>query len=268
MRDSGARPLAARSVAKPRAELPVQLPRTPKLVVFDWDGTLGDTYPQLRYIVTNAARDAGVPELRGTTGSDPYRPIIDGAGLEVMFRRLAPNGTHEQQQRFIEAFQHHTATAPASLVQLKPGIKQEIAALRKKHPGIKLAILSSRPQAVVERLAELSGLSDVFTKVVGTGGSAIAEKPSPEGLELILNELSVSAKDGVMVGDTSMDIRAGKAAGMHTVALRDGMGDGPSLAEAKADIVLESLPGFVNDVIPAKATTKRAPSANESVAHP
>lgn len=251
------------SKVRPRGYARAALGDSPKLVVFDWDGTLGDTYPQLRYIVTHSAHDAGLGELKSADGSDPYRPIIDGAGLEVMFRRMAPHGTPEQEKKFVDAFKVHTATAPLTLLKLKPGIAAEIKALREKHPDIKLAILSSRPQDVVEQLAEHAGLTHVFSKIVGTGGSGIAEKPAPDGLHVISHALGIAPKDSVMIGDTPMDVGAGKAAGMHTVALRDGMGTPSKLAEAKADITLDRLPGFASHVIPTKAAPR-----SEAVAQP
>lgn len=227
-----------------------RLVREPKVVVFDWDGTIGDTYPQLRWITERSAMEAGVaPSAK--PGEDPYRTVIDGAGLEVMFRRLAPNGTHEQERVFIDRFNANTKLAPKELVRAKPGVLDDLRAFRTRHPGIKLAILSSRPQAVVEDFANIAGVSHLFDKIVGTGGSKIAEKPSPEGLHLITRELGVDAKDGVMIGDTPMDVGAGRAAGMHTVALTDGMGTTAKLNEAKPHVVLDRLPGWADRVLPA-----------------
>lgn len=246
----GDKPALARTSA-PKHD--VRVGRAPKLVVYDWDGTLGDTYPNIRYIVTNAARDAGLPELPVKNGEDPYRSVIDGAGLEVMFRRLAPNGTHEQEVKFVERFKVHTANAPRDLVKLKPGIVDELRAMRDKHPDIKLAILSSRPQEVVEGFAKSAGIDSFFSKIVGTGGSKIAEKPSPEGLHAITRALGIDPKDGLMIGDTPMDVGAGKAAGMKTVALRDGMGVDRELVDAQPDHLLEHLPGLVDRVFPSPA---------------
>lgn len=229
-----------------------RLTKAPKLVVYDWDGTLGDTYDQLRYIVSNAARDVGIPEPAIVNGVDPYRAIIDGSGLEVMFRRLAPNGTHAEEAKFIERFQAHTETAPPELVKLKPGVLEELRALKQQFPKTKIAIFSSRPQGVVEAFVKHAGIGDIVSMMVGTGGSKIPEKPAPDGLFHITRTLDVAPQEALMVGDTTMDIGAGKAAGIKTVALRDGMGRTDDLHAMQPDYALDSLTGFVDGVLPAK----------------
>lgn len=235
------------TAARPR--VPVRLRKVPDLIVYDWDGTLGDTYPQLRFAVDRAARDVGIVP-KAARGVDPYRTVIDGSDLETMFWRLAPGGTHAGEQAFVSRFRAHIANAPPELSPMKPGVREELAALRAKHPGVKLALLSSRPQDTLEGLVKQAGVDHLFSAVVGTGASIIPAKPAPDGLLLITRRLGIDPKASVMVGDTPMDVDAGKAAGMVTVALRDGMGAHHALDASKPDVVLDTLTGFVDRVLP------------------
>lgn len=259
--------IASTAGARAEAPKPITVPplaRAPKLVVYDWDGTLGDTYPQIRYIVSRAAKDAGVAPVE-RPGEDPYRAVIDGGDLPTMFRRLAPAGTSEQLATFVARFEHHSEHAPPELVRLKPGVAEELARVRARHPGVKLAILTSRDQHIVELFVRLTGLSHVFDKIVGTARSPIPHKPSPEGLFIIARELGIEPKDAVMIGDTSMDVGAGKAAGMSTIAVTDGMGTRASLVESQPDYLLEQLPGIVDALFPRPPVAKSARPSRASL---
>ena len=237
-----AAPPSAHATAAPIQEvhLPPRIPAV-KTIIFDWDGTIGDTYTQLKYVVSRAFKDIGVTPMPSKPGEDPYRAIIDAQGLDDMCKRGLPGATPEQIKQWSARFNYHSRTAPDELVVMKPGARAELDALKQRYPNTKFAVLSARPQEVLEKMIKLTGTTDLFEVVVGTADSAIAPKPAPDGIKVILERLNVRPKEALMVGDHENDILAGKAAGTRTVALRDGMGHAAALEATKPDFVLDHL---------------------------
>jgi len=229
-----------------------------KTIIFDWDGTIGDTYAQLKYAVSRAFADIGVTPVAKVPGEDPYKDIIDAQGLDGMCKRGLPNATPEQIKQWSDRFNHHSKNAPDELIMLKAGARAELDALKQRYPGTKFAVLSARPQAILEKMIAHTGTGELFDVVVGTADSKIAPKPAPDGIKVILQRLDVRAKDALMVGDHENDILAGKAAGTRTVALTDGLGTAEALHATKPDFVLEHLDligkVFVLPARPAPAT--------------
>lgn len=237
--------LAPKSPPPPvlHAEIALPTPRiaSVKTIIFDWDGTIGDTFSQLKYAASRAFKDIGVTPVAATPGEDPYKSIIDAQGLDGMCKRGLPNATPEQIKQWTDRFNFHQRNAPDELVMMKAGARAELDALKQRYPGTKFAVLSARPQEVLEKMIRLTGSSELFDVVVGTADSKIAPKPAPDGVVAILSRLSVHPKDALMVGDHENDILAGKAAGTKTVALTDGLGHADALASAKPDFVLDHL---------------------------
>lgn len=111
--------------------------------------------------------------------------------------------------------------------------------------GIKLAVCSSRGTTLHMSL-EHAGISEYFSAVID-GDDVTDHKPHPEGLLKALEIMQVDPKRAAMVGDTTADIGAGKAAGVaFTIGLTHGFGARGSLLEAGADHIVDRLA----DIIP------------------
>lgn len=107
----------------------------------------------------------------------------------------------------------------------------------KKH-GMKLAVCSNKPHpAAVKVIAQLFG--EEFDMVVGQS-DAIRRKPAPDGPLMVAGKFGVKPEECMYVGDTSTDMKTGKAAGMFTVGALWGFRDREELNENGADIVAEA----------------------------
>ncbi len=128
--------------------------------------------------------------------------------------------------------EHHTAQC-TQLVREYPGVATALAALRAR--GHALAVVTNKPERFVGPLLDHLGLRPLFGAVVG-GDTLPQHKPDPAPLRCALQRLGADpAGGGTMVGDGVQDLRAGKAAGLRTIACLYGYGDRDALAREGAD---------------------------------
>jgi len=201
------------------------------LIVFDLDGTLADTVPDITAAANYACRKLGLPEhapqaIPGMIGSGERRFIE---------RALGPGHRHlveEGLRLYLDYYSRHCADE----TRLYPGVKETLARLA----GKSLAVLSNKRLPLTEQVLRALGIFPWFRAVRG-GGQAVELKPSPQQLLSVLAQLGVPAGRAVMVGDKLADIQTGKAAGTFTVAVTYGYGEEAGLREARPDFLIAHL---------------------------
>lgn len=119
---------------------------------------------------------------------------------------------------------------------LVPGVEPMLATLAREHP---LAIVTARDQRSSESFLNATGLGGYFSCVV-TARTCRRGKPHPAPLRFAAEQLGVSPGDCVMVGDTTVDVRAGLAAGAQTIAVLCGFGEREELQRSGAHLLIES----------------------------
>lgn len=119
---------------------------------------------------------------------------------------------------------------------LVPGVDDMLAALHGRYP---MAIVSARDEAGTLRFLEQFGLTDYFDAIVAAL-SAEHTKPYPDPVLLAAEKMGVAPYHCLMIGDTTVDIRAGKAAGAQTIGVLCGFGEEEELKRLGADLILAS----------------------------
>lgn len=183
------------------------------LVVFDLDGTLVDSRFDLADAVNYAMQQLGCPAL-------PYEafPPLLGSGLSYLLKEAA--GTHDPEvlatakAHFDDYYAEHFVTKTRPY----PGVMTTLQVLKPK----KTAIYSNKLQHFTGRIAEALDMAPLMDMVQGANPEAYPLKPHPAGLHRILKQLEVTADRALMVGDSTHDIEAAKAAGMYTCAVTYG----------------------------------------------
>ncbi|WP_409457101.1 phosphoglycolate phosphatase [Pseudomonas oryzihabitans] len=209
----------------------------PELVMFDLDGTLLDSAPDLA-----AAVDAMLERLgRAPAGLAKVRLWI-GNGARVLVRRaLADDMAHaavddaaadEALALFMELYGGSHA-----LTRVYPGVLDSLALLRTL--GVRLAVITNKPERFVAPLLADMGLGD-FDWIVG-GDTLPQQKPDPAGLLHVMARAQVSADQALFIGDSRNDIRAARAAGVRCVALSYGYNHGEPIAKEMPDLVVDDL---------------------------
>ncbi|HEX9341164.1 MAG TPA: HAD-IA family hydrolase [Thermoplasmata archaeon] len=207
-------------------------------LLFDLDGTLMDTLGTIVEAMNAAADDLGVsPSFR----ADELRPTI---GMPVqrelqMLRGIVGPIADEFTDRYYAHFTHAVDRG----VRLYPEVMETFPAVASRPIGS----MSTRRAYQVDHMLRVTGLRGYFRAVVG-GDEVSRPKPFPDLPLLGARALRVSAQDCVVVGDSPVDIRAGRSAGMKTVAVLYGYGDSAAVAEAGPDAVIRrfsELPSVV-----------------------
>ncbi len=116
------------------------------------------------------------------------------------------------------------------------GVAEMLPRLKKRYP---LAAISARDERNTLGFLENCNLLPYF-EVVMTALSARHTKPYPDPILLAAKKMGVQPQNCVMIGDTTVDIRAGKAAGAQTVSVLCGFGEEPELRRLKPDLIVQT----------------------------
>uniref|UniRef100_UPI0030D7AE16 phosphoglycolate phosphatase n=1 Tax=Pseudomonas sp. EL_65y_Pfl2_R95 TaxID=3088698 RepID=UPI0030D7AE16 len=216
--------------------------KLPKLVMFDLDGTLIDSAPDLAAAVDNTLQALG----RAPAGLENVRNWI-GNGARVLVRRALADGmAHEhideaQAQSALELFMHAYADNHL-LTTVYAGVVEALDWLQKQ--GVMMAVVTNKPERFVAPLLDEKGLGGYFRWIIG-GDTLAQQKPDPAALLHVMHMAKVTAEQSLFVGDSRNDVLAAKAAGVTCVALNYGYNHGRPISEECPACVLEDLRGLI-----------------------
>lgn len=201
-----------------------------KAVVFDLDGTLLNTLPDLCALTNAVLADRGYP----TYSLEEIRGFIGDGIRKLMVRALPETATpDEQESAFAEWKQRypefgHNETAPY------PNIPQLLSALKER--GVLLGVLSNKFDAGVVELIDFY-FPGMFQIAHGES-SEYPRKPDPTGLLREISELGLASSQVAYVGDSGGDMRTAKAAGTFAIGVSWGYRPKQDLLDAGADVVV------------------------------
>jgi len=219
--------------------------RLPALVMFDLDGTLVDSVPDLA-----AAIDATLFELgRLPVGVGAVRLWV-GNGAQVLVQRALAsavdvlpldslNGAErELQERAHQLFLKHYRVLSGQFACHYSGVRERLAYLREQ--GVAVAVVTNKPIEFVPHLLEDLHIAEFVHMSLG-GDSCLEKKPHPGPLLRVLSEMSVAPQQALMVGDSRNDIEAARAAGVISLAVTYGYNHGRPVREEAPDLMCDSL---------------------------
>ena len=215
-----------------------------KAVIVDLDGTLADTITSIAWCGNRALARFGLPSF---TEAEYKRFVGDGAAMLV--RRALLAAGDGKLSRFDEVYQEYRDIFSRDcMYQVKPyeGIVHLLSELKKR--GIRIAVLSNKPDADSRHVVEELFGKGYFDHVQGQA-EGIPRKPDPAGVYRIMEAFGMRAEDFLYVGDSCVDMRTGKAAGLFTVGVLWGFRDRAELEENHADAVIarpEELLSFLD----------------------
>ena len=203
-------------------------------LIFDLDGTLADTSPDLLG-ATNAVLAA-----RG-------RPLLDLAHLRhlvgfgaraLIHQAMEASGTavtEEEMPALVEIFLAHYRAHIADGTRLFPHVAETLGAL--KAQGARLGVLTNKPQELTDPLLPLLGLDGLFAAVYGAGRKPYT-KPDPRIFHDVVTDLG--GGPAVMIGDSITDLNTARAAGVPCILMSYGFTPVPA-KDLGADTVLDDF---------------------------
>jgi phosphoglycolate phosphatase len=208
-----------------------------KCIVFDLDGTLVDSLPDILASFRHGFAALGLP----APGLAEARGLI-GLPLEEMYARYAPDRVAALCAAYREHYPRHFTDTSRPF----PGVPAVLAELRAR--GYLLAVATTKRTDMARRFVEAMGLGAALDWVQGTDG--FPHKPAPDVIHRALAALAAGAGAPVvgewMVGDTTHDVLAGRAAGLRTYALLWGTHPEALLVSASPDVLQADLSGLLD----------------------
>ena len=204
-----------------------------KAVIFDLDGTLADTIASITYCGNLALSRFGLPSF----GEEDYKHFV-GDGAAMLIRRALLAAGDERLEHFDEVYEAYLEIfAKDCMYQVKP--YEGICALLEelKRLSVRIAVLSNKPDRDSLRVVEALFGKGYFDFVQGQRED-IPRKPDPAGVYRIMEAFVLPAGDFLYVGDSGVDMKTGRAAGIFTVGVLWGFRDREELVENGADAVI------------------------------
>ncbi len=212
--------------------------RRAKLVLFDLDGTLVDSAPDLAYSIDAMLATLGRPAC----GEAKVRDWI-GSGAERLVKRALTGDLMDEpeDELFRSAFGLFSAiyqdnTCRAS--RLYPGVRDGLDYLL--GIGKRLGCVTNKRGRYTEPLLSGLGVFGDFAIVV-SGDTLGTRKPDPAPLLHAAQALGIDPSETLMVGDSTNDVRSARAAGVPVICVRYGYNDGEDIALAGPDAIIDSL---------------------------
>jgi len=211
------------------------------LLIFDLDGTLIDSQRDLAEAVNATRGEMGMAPL-------PLETVASyvGNGAPVLVRRaLGETATDEDVSRglkfFLDYYWHHLLDHTV----LYPGVREALDAFHGQ--SVAMAVLTNKPIRFSEAIVDGLGLRPYFFRVYG-GNSFELKKPDPYGIHRLMEERGVVAQRTMMIGDSGIDIRTARNAGVKACGVTYGF-QPETLQAEPPDILLDNLAGLIPHVL-------------------
>jgi phosphoglycolate phosphatase len=203
-------------------------------LIFDLDGTLADTAPDLLG-ATNAVLAA---QGRTLLDLDHLRHMVGFGARALIHQAMAASGaseTEEEMPALVEIFLAHYRAHIADGTRLFPHVAETLEQL--KAQGARLGVLTNKPQELTDQLLPLLGLEGMFAAVYGAGRKPYT-KPDPRNFHDVVS--AIGGGPAVMIGDSITDLNTARAAGAPCILMSYGFTPVPA-RELGADMVLDDF---------------------------
>lgn len=200
-------------------------------IIFDLDGTLLDTLGDLRDAANDALRRRGLP-LRTT---EEIRRFV-GNGVRNLMRRCLPAGSPDEEiDAALADFKAYYAAHLCDTTAPYDGIPELLTVLRKR--GIKVGVLSNKLDSATQQLIR----HYFYGKVDVAFGehSGVPRKPNPTSCRMVMEQLGVRPEEVLYVGDSGVDMRTARNAGLTAVGVTWGFRSRSELIDNGADLLAD-----------------------------
>jgi len=202
-----------------------------KGIFFDLDGTIVDSREAYLEAAKTAFRAIGQEASEAATAMEIPKRLEQNQPIDDI--------TRGNTQKFLAVYLKTYYGITEFKTKPVPNVHATLATLQEK---AKLALITMRyvPKTAITKELQRFGLAQYFTHII-TALDAHKPKPSPEALIATVKAMDVQICDCVIVGDSVSDVKAGKAAGVKTVAVLSGLFSHGELAREHPDLILKDV---------------------------
>lgn len=210
-----------------------------RAVLFDLDGTLLDTVPDLHAAVCAMLADLGRPALP----EEAVRSYV-GRGIANLVKRALAGSLDVAEDDApappdaLASFRRHYARENGRRTQFFPGVCEGLEAIRAA--GLPMAVITNKAEAFTRPLLEMTRLAEFFSVVV-SGDNLPRHKPDPMSLVWACGRLGVSPADALFIGDSVNDFLAARAACCRVFLLPYGYNEGRDVRELDCDAIVPTI---------------------------
>lgn len=201
---------------------------------FDVDGTLLDTDEQVAARLTRLLKP--VLGSRSARASRRITMTLD-TPMNLVYTLLDWIHIDAPLMTLLEKFQQIKFRNIKPTQPLVPGTRQSLLLLQDQFP---LSVVTARGKQATDQFLAFHQLGDHFV-CVASGQTTIHTKPWPHPVLWAAEQMGIPPENCLMIGDTTVDIHAGRRAGAQTVGVLSGFGDEKELSRAGADLVVEDV---------------------------
>ena len=217
-----------------------------QLLIFDFDGTLIDSVPDLAdatnaMLTTLGKETYPISTIRNWVGNGS-RMLVERAlvgKIEVLEGELTVEEADHAEQVFFDAYKNISGSKTVAYPDVDSGLKKLKAA------GYTLALVTNKPIRFVPKILQSFGWQDLFSEVLG-GDSLAKKKPNPAPLLHVCKALNITPAQAVMIGDSRNDILAGQNANMDTLGLSYGYNYGQDIRELNPTEAFDDFSALVD----------------------
>lgn len=202
-------------------------------VIFDFDGVIIDSGADIIAAVNHTRTCFGLPVLPGPT-------IIGyiGDGIRALIERCFRGCTPEVLERALASYRAYYRAHALDETRLYPHVRTTLEALKGRSK--KTALVTNKSESLSELILSGLGVRTYFDLVVGPE-SVQHLKPDPQGVLMVLDRFQTATRRAIMVGDTHIDIEAGRNAGTWTCGACYGLGNKEYLFESRPDLMIKDI---------------------------
>jgi len=202
------------------------------LIIFDLDGTLVNSIPDLTISLNHVAKKINKPQF-----SEGEISSIVGGGITRLIEKSFNIPSNDLEfKNILNLFMKHHEQNCTNMSYLYKNTIEILEYFKSK----KLAILSNKIDYLTKQVVSYYNIDSYFDIVLGATDE-LSKKPSPEPVLHILNTLNILPNNAIMVGDSEPDIICSKNAGIRSVALTSGYRSKAQLEPLKPDFLIDNI---------------------------